>query len=104
MPAVMLLVVRKSVAACLEDLRSTSTALLRPISLGVSRAAEALSRAAINSGEDFFLLIAGMTLSVACRFLSSVRATRLSPATGAQPAPVAEDGGAAVPEEPAFPQ
>src|SRR3954453_13144859 len=81
-----------------------STALFSAMSLVVSSAAETLSRAATSCGEDDFLLIAGTTLSGFCRFLSSVRTTRLSPAPGAQPAPTAEDGGAAVPEEPALPQ
>src|SRR4051812_31759068 len=104
MPAVTLLAVTNSCAAALEDLRSMSTALLSSMSLVVSSAALTLSRAAINCVEDAFLLIAGTTLSVFCRLLSSVSTTRVSPATGAQPWPEADDGGASVPDEPALPQ
>src|SRR4051794_4589636 len=100
-PAVRLLAVMNSLAAALEDLRSMSTALFSAMSLVVSSAADTLSKAAISCGDDAFLLIAGRTLSVFSRVLSSVSTTRPLPAPGAQPAPVAEEGGAAVPEEPA---
>src|SRR5882724_10303440 len=81
-----------------------STAFLSAMSFVVSNAADTLSRAATSCGEDAFLLIAGTMLSVFCSCLSSVRTTRESPATGAHPAPAAEDGGALVPDEPALPQ
>src|SRR6266511_53145 len=103
-PLVRLFAVANSCAAAFDDLRSTSTALLSAISFGVSSAADTLSSAAMSCGEDAFLLIAEMTLSVFCRCLSSVSTTRLVPATGAQPAPAAELGGAAVPDDPALPQ
>jgi hypothetical protein len=98
------LAVANSSAAAFDDLRSMSTALLSSISLVVSSAAETLSSAAMSWGDADFLWIAGTTLSVFCRVLSSVRTMRVSPATGAQPLPAAELGGAAVPDDPDSPQ
>ena len=89
MPVVRPLAVANSSAAAFGVLRSTSTALLRAISFGVSSAAETLSSAAMSCGFAALALTAGMTLSVFCSFLSSVSTTSWSPATGAQPAPLA---------------
>src|SRR4029079_18860038 len=104
MAAVRLFAVAKAWGAGLDDLRSIYTALLSSTSLGLSSAGATLSRAATSCGEEDFLLIAGTMLSVFCRALSSASTTRLSPATGAHPAPVAADGGASVREEPPPPQ
>src|SRR5256885_2737494 len=81
-----------------------SVALFRATSLGVSSAAATLSSAAVSSGEAALPLMAAMTLSEFCSFLSSVRTTSLSPATGAHPPEAALLAGAWVPEEPALPQ
>ena len=67
-----------------------SVALLSATSFSVVRVADTALSASISGWLAALALIAGMTLSTVCSFLSSVSATSWSPATGAQACAAAE--------------